>query len=383
MKGQPGGLTKRVALGVLAVSMAFAACGSDDDENESTSTTAGSDETTTTASDATTTTGEESTGPSEGAGTPEPQPLAERETIRVGVSGPLEYFFPFHVAEVDGEFDAENLDVEFVTVEITNIIPALATGQIDVAVNSANAAALNAVNQGVPMKFLWTPNSDFGPESQQGLWVRKDRLTDDGAIDPEQVSDMTFAIGQSQLSGSFAYTLQEALDGTGVGVTDVTLVSISNQDSFLGLQNGTVDAATVLTPFSLDPGLEDCCARVDADLLSNGAVLALADTIEDKRDALEALARAVLRTQRTRFQVDFHADEDLSQILADWTQQPVETIRQYPPGYIFGTELEFKTDVLEQLQDLWISVGGILDVTEPMPDDELVDTSIIDAVNAE
>jgi hypothetical protein len=64
--------------------------------------------------------------------------------------------------------------------------------------------------------------------------------------------------------------------------------------------------------------------------------------------------------------------------MSDLMGVPVEGMRQTPP-LEFDPDLGLDVDVLEELQDVWIS-NDVLEIDEPLPLDELTDRSVVEAV---
>src|SRR5690606_9453660 len=96
-------------------------------------------------------------------GFPEPQPLAERQTVRMSSAFRAEFVAPILLADALGEFEAENLDFEFIELGFSDALTQIASGDIDVAVGGTEAALFNAVNQGIDVR--WGMGNFFPPDA--------------------------------------------------------------------------------------------------------------------------------------------------------------------------------------------------------------------------
>jgi len=357
---------------LLALLVLAAACGGDDGGSASstTSTTAPSDDTGSTGDD---------TGSSDDPYAP--QPLAERGELTFSLSGNFEFVFPVHLAKELGEFEKENLDVNIITISATEQLPDLASGQADIAGIGATASALNAVHQGIDLAFFQNTHDAPSEGTSEGLWIRKDRLTADGELDPDKVDGMKIVLGTQKEASPTIYVLKLALDEVGKSVKDISMQGLNpNADSLIALQNGAVDGAHLLSPFSDDPGLADCCVLVQ-ETIPAGKYAAMSEDLEAEPELYEAFVRALIRTQRDHLQGNYHQDPDVADVLAAFTGAPLETVQSAKTWYGFGAEARNDEDLITTLQDMWLDFGGILAYTEPLSVDTFSTQSIVDAVN--
>lgn len=362
--------TGRSAFGgaLVALLLVAAACGGDDNDDEA---------------------GEPSSpdpteSPDDGAPSDDPyapQPLDERGELTFSLSGNFEFVFPVHLAIEMGEFDKENLDVEVVTVSATEQLPDLAGGQSDIAGIGATAAALNAVDQGVGLNFFQNTHDAPSEGTSEGIWINKDRLTGDGELDPDKVDGMKIVLGTQKEASPTVYVLKTALDKVDKSVEDVEVMGLNpNADSLVALQNGAVDGAHLLSPFSDDPGLADCCVLVQ-ETIAAGKYAAMAEDLEAEPELYEAFVRAVIRTNRTYLQGNYHENPEVAPILAEFTGAPLETVEAAKTWYGFGDEARNDDELVEELQTMWLDFGEILAYDEAMPLEDVSTQAIVDAVN--
>ncbi len=397
----------RIAPVALSAAMLLVAagCGDDDDEPSSTAAPATTQPGSTTAtSDAPATSTGATSGSSapgsstpatdapatDGPNTPAPQPLAQPATIRVGFGNPGEFLFPLGLAIEMGEFAKENLTVEAVQTQPPTLVPSLAQGDLDIIGLSVSALALNAINEGVPAVYLMNTHHGGTAADTGGIFVRKENLTADGKLDPAKVDGMRVTIGPSGLANiATAIALRDLLASVDKSIADIELVNMApNTDTLIALTQGALGAAQLLPPFSDDPSVAECCVFLGDRLSAAGRYITTAEAISDRSDVLEAFSRAMLRTIRTYLQGDYHADPEVAAALSKWTGAPVDTVTAGEAPYDFGTELINEVELVVEAQEFWIDAEAegwttpILNYKEPIPTEQVVDTSIIDAVNA-
>jgi NitT/TauT family transport system substrate-binding protein len=191
-------------------------------------------------------------GPSATAPAPStPATPPERVTLRVGTPGRPDQAH-LQLALDRGYFTAQGLDVE--TVLITSgaeMVPALATNQIQVGNGAPSAALFNALARGVNIRLV----ADFahaGPPSDtvHAIVVRKE-LWDSGAV--RSAADLkggrVFAgIG---VSGTISDRLLiKALAQEGTNADGIELQYMPIPDIYAALANGRIDAGSMTEPLT-------------------------------------------------------------------------------------------------------------------------------------
>ena len=74
------------------------------------------------------------------------------------------------LAQEEGEFEAENLNVSIETIASNDAWPMLAQGQVDAVWSGPEAAFMNLIDQGFDLKWVMG-NYSPSPESKTGLWT--------------------------------------------------------------------------------------------------------------------------------------------------------------------------------------------------------------------
>jgi NitT/TauT family transport system substrate-binding protein len=377
---------------------------STDTTAESTETTAASTETTTGGSGGelvATTPGCEEHGVTEQAlispereparcdpGTPAPQPLAERATLKVSSAFSLEFMSPILLAQSLGEFEKENIEIEMVNVSYADAVPQLAQGTIDASVGGIEIALFNAGNQDLPVRVVlgnyYPPDAGDYDVPQTGLWCRRDAFSDPQNPDPLETMDMTWASSVGKGSISIYYSSTEiAQRAPGFDITDVEVQQIPSADTVTALQNGAIQCGILLDPLwlqvSQDPNYVMMATQTPGEPL--GQISFGKNLLEDRPEVGDAFVRAYLRTINTYYNGDYHSNAEVMNEIAAQTGVTVERMTQVPS---LTFDWEVREGTTDRAQEFFIKVGVITQFTEPVAEEKLVDRSFyLRAVGAE
>ena len=318
-------------------------------------------------------------------GFPEPQPLAERQTVTLSTAFRAEFVAPILLADALGEFDAENIDVDIQELGFSDALPLMASGDVDIAVGGTEAAFFNAVNSGIEARWALSNFSppDAGDTSipQTGLWVRRDAFSDPDNPDLAELADMTMASAVGNGS-TIAYPIQSALEAAGLSLSDVTVEQIPSDEMVTALENGAVQAAWLLDPYWI--GISD---NPDYALVATqppgepiGGLYFAPGFLADEHDAALAFARAYIRTINTYLSGDYQADQDVMAALAEATGTEVEALAATPA---LEFDWEIRAGTTDREQAVFIELETV-DYDEPIAEDGVVDRSLyLEAVGAE
>jgi ABC-type nitrate/sulfonate/bicarbonate transport system substrate-binding protein len=167
-------------------------------------------------------------------------PLSPPVTVKVGHTGTF-IVAPIFMAKQRGYFAAEGLAIEDVVVKVSaDMVPVLATGDLDVGCTAINPALFNAVSRGVDFTFVADAGTQQPGRSLTSLVVRKD-LVDSGRYTRlEDLKGMTIGIpGQYVVNH---YLLSVIGERHGFSLDDVMVTPVPMADSLLALRNGSLDA---------------------------------------------------------------------------------------------------------------------------------------------
>ena len=151
------------------------------------------------------------------------------------------------VALERGYFTQQGLDVQTTIVANSNdTLPLVATGRMDVANNAVTAFMVNAVSEGVNMKWVAGQASYTPKHGTLGLVVRKD-LYDSGAV--RQLADLKGRkVAVPIVAGGGAIVLDKGLEQVGLTKADVDLSELAVPNMPAALQNGALDAVMPAEP---------------------------------------------------------------------------------------------------------------------------------------
>jgi NitT/TauT family transport system substrate-binding protein len=403
---------------LMACALVAAGCGDDDDDDDggaaaettaaaTTQTTAAA--TTTTAGESTETTAEEDeettttaaaagvpgcedavTDPSDLSnerevarceeGAPEPQPLPEMTTVKFASAFRLEFMSPVLLADSLGEFEKENIKLEFINLPFSDSAPQLAQGAIDAAVGGFEIALFSAGNQGLPVKATlgnyYPPHAGDYDVPQTGLWCRRDSFADPQNPTDEELATLTWASSVGPGSSAIYYSAAEIQKRTpDFDITQTEIQRIPNTDILAALQNGAIDCGILLDPIWLqvaeDPAYWQAATQTPGEPL--GMIAYGKNFLEDNREVGVAFARAIIRTINTYYSGDYHSDPEVLAEIARVTNQPDTANLTRVDSLVMDWEI--REDTTTRIQDLFIKLGVITDWSEPVPEDAVVDRS--------
>jgi NitT/TauT family transport system substrate-binding protein len=366
---RPHRLVRWRALIALVLLVPLMACGSDDGDDERGGREGGGSVSSTTA-----VAEEVGTGP----GTPEPQPLPEEETVTVVYSAAIEAWANIVLADALGEFEAENLNVEIETLPGPDGTLLVGQGRADVQPAGISAAVLNGIASGQPM--AWVANTFVDDAPKAGFWIHDDYLTD-GEPDAEKLAGTQVmpGIGGGGFGNPGALPLWHAMQDIGLDPDDVEAVSVNTPaDAAALLENGSASISLGLTPYWSTIEESGCCTFLVPTTVS-GSFLVNTDFIEERPEVAQAFFRAVMRTNRTYLQGNYHEDEEVVAALAEATGVPVETLREQPPlGFSEDLAIEIEA-VLPDFQEQFRTFG-LLSYDEDLDVEQMINTEPVDAI---
>jgi NitT/TauT family transport system substrate-binding protein len=151
------------------------------------------------------------------------------------------------VAMERGYFSQQGLDVQTTIVANSNdTLPLVATGKMDVANNAVTAFMVNAVNDGVNMKWVAGQAVYTKKHGTLGLVVRKD-LYDSGQV--RGLKDLKGRkVAVPIIAGGGAIVLDKGLAQVGLSKADIDLSELAVPNMPAALQNGALDAVMPAEP---------------------------------------------------------------------------------------------------------------------------------------
>jgi NitT/TauT family transport system substrate-binding protein len=310
-------------------------------------------------------------------GTPAPRPLPTRTTVQIAmpVQG-VESYAAILLAKRFGEFDKENLDVNFSILPVPDAIVVLQSGQLDMYPLGIAAPFLNAVAQGSDVVTAGALPG-FPESSKTGYWIRSELVPPSGQVDPCTLKGKTVSPGGAQgIGSSTVAVIQPLLDTCNLTLKDLTISTLGGGDLLAGLQSGAVDLGNLPDPFWQDPDQKGYAKPLV--LFPKGLVLGgyLFGSSRHQDARAQAIMRALIRTTRTYLQGDYHSNPEVRSALAAELGVPDSTLAN-SGSLVFDPNMSFATDVIDALQKIWLGYGGVLNYSQPLPADKMVDNSIV------
>jgi NitT/TauT family transport system substrate-binding protein len=230
--------------------------------------------------------------------------IGAQAPVRVRLSGQrLAVEVPVWLAEERGYFRQEGIEIEPVTFgSASEMIPALATGQLDAAPMPANPAMWNAVARGVGAKVVLDLGTYQPGDSDQALMVRTAVYDAGRGRRLEDLRSLSLAITPPGKATTTACALSVGLRQAGLTLDDVDIQPITFPDMVGALANGGVDAAMIAEPFLTRALQQGSAVRVLGlgDIYPNFtiATLGFADGLYNNRPVARGFVRAYLRAMR-------------------------------------------------------------------------------------
>jgi len=172
-------------------------------------------------------------------------PLNSRVALKVGAIGAVSDAGIF-IAQEKGYFRDEGLDVEIVGFKAApQILPAIATGEVQVSGSAVTPALFNAFARGITMKLV----ADKGQVAQgfgfAAIVIRSDLA--DTVRDFKDLKGRKFAVMGKGVSSTTQ--LGKALERGGIEPNEVELIELGLPEMVAALGNKAIDGATLLEPF--------------------------------------------------------------------------------------------------------------------------------------
>jgi NitT/TauT family transport system substrate-binding protein len=155
---------------------------------------------------------------------------------------------PIYIAEAEGFFEEQGLEIEFIDSDRgPEAIPLLVTGKIDVLAATADASIINTIVREQNIRVV----ADRGNNDPEGctynaLIVSNYYLASGEIDDP---GDLVGKTVRSSETGVTAFLLDSVLQEYGAGIQDVQIVNLRQAGIGSALGDGTLHAAVMAEPF--------------------------------------------------------------------------------------------------------------------------------------
>ncbi|MFG1949046.1 ABC transporter substrate-binding protein [Nonomuraea sp. NPDC048826] len=311
------------------------------------------------------------------AGKPAPQPLKEATTIRMTSASRSSSLAPIFVGMELGEFEKENLKIEFSVLPFADAMPQLAAGRVDISYGGTEAGLFNAVHQGLDVKWVLgnfvEPKAADLSQPQTGLWARRDIFSDPKNPNLEELKGKTLGSTVGAAS-AIAYPMDKALREHGISLGDMEIKQLPAADLMTALSNKAIDTAWLLDPYWLSAADQpDKYVLVGGQPAGEplGGFYTGKSMLKERPEVLQAFVRAYIRTVNTYLAGDYIKDEKVLAAMVEGTQQPRDALTR-TPSLTFDWEIRQGTG--ESEQKVFIAFKTVK-FTDVIPEDRYVDRS--------
>lgn len=305
----------------------------------------------------------------------EPQPLEERTTVTINAAGRAETFSIVFMAAEMGEFEKENLDIVFTQIPTQDAIAGLGQDQIQMLAVGPNANMFNAIDSGVDIRFVFP--GFYNNTGEDGLWASNEVAKEGAsALRGQQVASCCGP------GSSIMLVIDDYLQSGGVDVTEIEMVSYPLADVATALTQGAINAAYLTSPGTVAVREGGNHQQVQGIPKDGGSAIAAylfgPGLLEKNPEVGQAVIRAMARTVINHMQGDYKAEPGMVEHVANALERTVAEV-EATPSIEFDPKLQFREDLYDRLQNIWIKIGGIVDYDQPMKADEFIDTRFIEA----
>jgi NitT/TauT family transport system substrate-binding protein len=174
---------------------------------------------------------------------PEPEPV----TLKV-VLAPYMAYAPLFIAEEEGYFAEQKLQIEFVRLErAADAIPTLVDGKLDVMPAAIHLGLLNAMARGGGIKFV-AGLSYISPTGcvSSALMARRALVAGGDLDSPAQLKGRRISLRSADVGG---YLLEKLLKTADLAPDHVEIVDIPSPTALEALERGTVDLVFTSEPW--------------------------------------------------------------------------------------------------------------------------------------
>jgi NitT/TauT family transport system substrate-binding protein len=289
---------------------------------------------------------------------------------------------PVYVALEKGYFREQNIELTLESsAGAADVVPFLATGDLDIALGATTVGLFNAYDRGADIKIIAPAGIMTLEDSPLPLVVRKD-LVDSGQVrGPADLRGRKVAMNTRGASPE--YILSKIMEGVGLTVHDLDLVTVPFPDMPAALSNGSIDAAVAAEPaatraVSLGVGVKLVKEVVPGRMTT--AIIASGKMLRERPEVVQRLLLAYMKGIREiqppaigTYDPEKFYRPDILAIFEKYTGTPEAVLRSQVP-YTFDVDLVIQGDSLMDQQAVHMR-NGTLTLAQPIPLERLVDDS--------
>lgn len=274
------------------------------------------------------------------ASAPAPAPPAPPVPVRVA-SQFASTDVGHYIALERGYYTESGLALELVSfANASEMIPALATDQVEVGGIGGNPAMWNAVARGVRLKLLLDKGSARPGTGNTALVIRKDVYEAGRGHRLDDLRGLRIAFTPPGMATTNAMPMDVGMQRVGASIDDVVIEPLPFPDMVPALVNGSVDGAVIVEPFLSRVARQGSAVPIVTldEMYPNFTIgtVGVSRAFYGNRVAAKGLARAYIRAVR-----DYNsavagrtspADRaQIDEILARYTRIDVSVVREMAP----------------------------------------------------
>lgn len=306
------------------------------------------------------------------------EPLDPPEEVRVAYV-PIMKFATLYVAAERGLFEKYGLDVDIERVESgTEAIAFLTQDQIDIGGIAIVTSLWNGWSQGLDIRIVAPGALEPFENSPTKLIVRSALVESGEVTDPADLEGRTVAVAGGPGSGG-EYLAAKALELGDLTIRDVQLVNLGNADMPAALENGSIDAAILGSPFADQVEGTGHGQPLATDLtpgLMTVAFVGSAEFVQNRPEVAERFVLALAEAARMMQGDDYLAEENVAAYLR-YVNSTEEALREGVP-VVYDPDLQIPVDGLADVERVHRE-NGRTDYEEPIDLDSVVETRFTEA----
>jgi len=284
-----------------------------------------------------------------------------------------------YIAVDKGYFQARGITVEIERFASgAKMVPALATGQLDVAIGSPSAGLYNAIAGGMDFKIVADKGQARPGYSFTPLVVRRD-LVDSGRV--KSVKDLKgLKIASGAKGINLDYVLAKMLEHGGIGFDAVEVVYLGYPEAIKALAAKAVDAAIVPEPWGMHAEQQKVGARLflteqtpSLSTFQIAVIMYAGKFMKERPKVAREFLQAYLQGA-TLYNQKGLKDPEVAGIISKHMKLPVEIIQGTIPPYL-DAGVKPRVQDLAAMQDWFHQMGW---VKEKVPMERVVDLTFLE-----
>ena len=165
------------------------------------------------------------------------------------VSLPYISFAPLYIAQEEGYFTEQGLQIEFIKMVVAaDAVPSLIKGDLDVIADTIFPSFLNAIARGANIKFVADKGYHFSKGCTYSAIMARRALVEGGKLN--SISQLKGCRnGMIQDSAISGYYLEKTLNQANLSLNDIQMVFLSMPTRLEAIERGTIDITTATEPW--------------------------------------------------------------------------------------------------------------------------------------